>query len=256
MLTMISKNTIKKINSLQNKKFRKELGLFIAEGEKLVEEIIDSDMVVESIFHTTEWHCDKNIKNFKIEEISHSEMKKISGLTTPSSVIAVVKIPDHDFAINLLKEQLTIALDDVQDPGNLGTIIRLADWFGIQYVICSIGTVDAFSPKVIQATMGSITRVKVIYINLNEVLDETSRIGIPSYGTFMEGDNIFNTELPTNALVIMGNEGNGISQGVEKLINKRLTIPKYSGNIDTIESLNVATATAIVCAEFRRRITI
>jgi TrmH family RNA methyltransferase len=251
---MIGKNTIKRIQSLQQKKFRRELGLFVAEGERLVNDILLSDLRVETLYHTLEWRPVKGKSSPEQIEISELEMKKISGLSTQSTVLALIRIPDREIIIEDIIDSLTIVLDDIQDPGNLGTIIRLADWFGIEHVVCSIGTVDAYSPKVIQATMGAISRVKITYVDIIEFIGNASKMGIAAYGTFMEGKNIYQTDLAQQAIVIMGNEGNGISQDVEKLITQRLTIPSFSGKKSTSESLNVAMATAIVCSEFRRRL--
>jgi TrmH family RNA methyltransferase len=163
-----------------------------------------------------------------------------------------VKIPDIELSTNLLEGKLSLALDDIQDPGNMGTIIRLADWFGIDFIICSNSTVDVFSPKVVQASMGAISRVKVIYCDLQKTLSEYNKL-IPIYGTFMGGSNIYNEKLASKAIIVMGNEGNGISPDVEKLITDKIHIPSFATNRSTVESLNVAMATSIVCSEFRRR---
>jgi TrmH family RNA methyltransferase len=251
---MISKNTIKQLQSLQNKKYRKELKLFIGEGDKLVSDLLNSPIKVVNIYHTNHWSIEIGVDKGKLVGITEQEMKKISGLSTQSSVLGVFKIPVNQFEITDIKNKLTLILDDIQDPGNLGTIIRLADWFGIDNIVCSKGTVDAFSPKVVQATMGAISRVKIFYEDIIEVLTKAAANKIDIFGTFMDGENIYQTNLPHNALVVMGNEGNGISQNVEKLVGKRLTIPNFAENQSTSESLNVATATAIVCSEFRRRL--
>ncbi len=253
---MLSKNVIKKITSLHNKKFRKELGLFIAEGDKLVTDLLTVQMEVESIFYTDSWQLPSQNLQVELNEVSEPEMKKISALTTPSSVLAVVKIPIRLLENLDLKSELIIALDDIQDPGNLGTIIRLADWFGIRNIVCSIGTVDVYSPKVVQATMGAIARVNVHYAELQDFLGKIDCNKVPVYGTFMDGENLYKTEIQPNGVIVMGNEGKGISQEVEKLVTKRVAIPSYPGNTETSESLNVAMATAIICAEFRRRVII
>jgi len=250
---MIGKNTIKRISSLHQKKYRREQGIFIAEGERLVEEIIRSGLITETIYYTQDWKQKEFTNSNIFVEISSLEMKKISGLTTPSPVLAIVGIPNYTVNIHQLSGSLTLALDDVQDPGNMGTIIRLADWFGIEHIVCSTGTVDVFSPKVVQATMGAIARVKIIYMDLPDFLSQISSLGVEVFGTFTNGENIFREVLSGKGVVVMGNEGNGICEDVEKWITKRLTIPNYSTGAETSESLNVAMATAIVCAEFRRR---
>lgn len=250
---MLSKKAIKYINSLRVKKFRNESNLFIAEGERLVGEIIESQLKVKTIYYNSDWSS--NIKGFDFEcvEISNDEMKKISGLTTPSKLLAVVDIPNYSISDCKIENSLTLALDDIQDPGNLGTIIRLADWFGIDSILCSNNTVDAYSPKVVQACMGAISRVKIIYYDLENVLQNTKKLNLPVYGTFMEGANIYSENLAKSGVVVMGNEGNGISKGIEKLITKKIHIPSFANNRTTVESLNVAMATAIVLSEFRRR---
>lgn len=250
---MLSKNNIKYINSLRVKKYRNELGVFIAEGERLVDEIIQSLMNLKTIYHTLTWDNSK-IKGFESVLVSDDEMKKISGLSTPSNVLALVSIPDYKINTLDLSKSLALALDGIQDPGNLGTIIRLADWFGIETIICSNETVDAFSPKVIQSCMGAISRVKVIYSDLSVLLtDYRKEFNLPVYGTFMEGGNIYSENLSHTGIIVMGNEGNGISREVERLVSNKIHIPSFAPNRTTVESLNVAMAAAIVCSEFKRR---
>ena len=250
---MIGKNTIKRIAALQQKKFRWEQELFVAEGERLVDDILNSGIEVESLFFTSRWKQDVTKKTFDMVEVSELEMKRMSSLTTSTPVLAVVKMPKYNLNPEDLTNKLTIALDDIQDPGNLGTIIRLADWFGVKNVVCSTNTVDVYSPKVVQATMGAIARVKVHYVDLNSFLEQVSAAGIMVYGTFMAGQNIYTTKLTNSGVVVMGNEGNGISSEIEKLVSQRLTIPNFSSDESTSESLNVAMATAVVCSEFCRR---
>jgi len=250
---MLSKNSIKYINSLRVKKIRNDNNLFIAEGERLIGEIIESQLKVKTIYYNSDWSS--NIKSFDFEcvEISNDEMKKISGLTTPSKLLAVVNIPNYSISDCKIDNSLALALDDIQDPGNFGTIIRLADWFGIDSILCSNNTVDAYSPKVVQTCMGAISRVKTIYCDLEKTLQDSKKINLPVYGTFMEGANIYNENLPKNGIIVMGNEGNGVSKGIEKFITKKIHIPSFASNRTTVESLNVAMATAIVLSEFRRR---
>lgn len=240
---MVSKNQIKRITGLHQKKFRNEQQLFIAEGFKVIQELFHSHYEIQE-FYSTDATLQLN-NEVKPEIISEADLKKISCLKTPNSCLAV-------FKINLSKpikyEGLTLVLDDIRDPGNLGTIIRLCDWFGIEQLICSEETADVYNPKVIQATMGSIGRVNVIYTSLESFLKSTSQ---PIYGAFMDGDVVYETQLPANAILIMGNEANGVSPKIEALIQKKISIPRF-GNLQKTESLNVATATAILLSEFRR----
>lgn len=252
---MISKNNIKFINSLRIKKFRSQEGLFIAEGERLIEELLNSSLKTKAIYHTRDWSPAMPNTNLEITQITNEEMKKISGLSTPSNVFALIEIPEFKISYEDLSNTLILALDDIQDPGNLGTIIRLADWFGIDTVLCTNETVDAFSPKVIQSCMGAISRVKIIYCDLEETLKElNAKYNLPVYGTFMEGDDIYKVNLSSKGVIVMGNEGNGISPKIEKIVSKKIHIPTFANNRTAVESLNVAMATAIVCSEFRRRL--
>lgn len=262
----ISKQKIKLIHSLDSKKGRRESGLFIAEGPKVVGDLLEL-MPARLIIATAEWlKANKhNIDNAEIIEVSEEELKKASLLQHPQKVLALFSIPNYtdgneNSLVNLLtkkdendKQKLTIALDGVQDPGNLGTIIRIADWFGISDIICSNDTVDAFSPKVVQATMGSIARVRVHYTDLENLIKALPE-GFPVYGTFLDGCDLYEKSLSVGGIIIMGNEGKGISQPVKSLVNHRLLIPNYPKGRNTADSLNVAIATAITCAEFRRRI--
>jgi TrmH family RNA methyltransferase len=250
---MLTKNNAKRINSLRVKKFRNELGLFVAEGDRLVNEIMGSSLDVVEVYHTSKWATGRAMPNAKLVEVSDGEMRSISGLESPPPVIALVRIPEYSAATEELDADLCLALDEVQDPGNLGTIIRLADWFGVEHIICSQGTVDAFSPKVVQASMGAIARVKIIYCDLASELEKL-RARLPIYGTFMDGENIYKTTLTHRGIIVMGNEGNGIGPTVEKRVTHRLHIPNFAVNRASVESLNVAMATAVVLSEFRRRL--
>ncbi len=249
---MLSKSTIKSINSLRIKKYRNEKGLFIAEGERLVEDILNSTLKVKSIYQILDWRPNLKTSFSNRFDVTPDEMKKISGLSSPSNVFALVSIPDYNVVEIDFSNTLSLALDGVQDPGNMGTIIRLADWFGIDTILCSNETVDAYSPKVVQSCMGAISRVKIIYCDLQKTLSEYNKL-IPIYGTFMGGSNIYNEKLVSKAIIVMGNEGNGISPDIEKLITDRIHIPSFAANRSTVESLNVAMAASIVCSEFRRR---
>ena len=240
---MLSKNQIKLITSLQQKKYRKQHQLFFAEGIKVIEELLVSKFELQAIF-TTEL-LDFDVATDKIHTINTNELKKISALTTPNTCLAVFKIPIEK---KLEENGLIVALDNVRDPGNLGTIIRLCDWFGITQLICSTETVDIYNPKVVQATMGSIGRVAVFYQDLAAFLKKTQ---LPVFGTFMEGENVYQKSLPQNGILVMGNEANGISESVSKSITQKLSIPRF-GKLQQTESLNVATATAILLSEFKR----
>lgn len=240
---MLSKNQIKLISGLQQKKHRLANQLFFAEGVKVIQELVKSNFELEHLY-TTKDDFDEVLVH-KRSVISENELNKISALATPNSCLAVFKIP---MGSKINESGLVLALDSVRDPGNMGTILRLCDWFGIQQLVCSKETVDIYNPKVVQATMGSIARVNVNYVDLNTFISNTS---LPVFGTFMEGENIYKTALPQEGIIIMGNEANGISESIENLITQRLTIPRF-GDLQIIESLNVATATAIILSEFRR----
>lgn len=253
---MLSKAKIKLIQSLEQKKKRREEQLFVAEGPKVVGDLLPY-FTCRLLAATPTWLTrNPNVKADEIIEVTPDELRKASFLKTPQEVIALFPLPTTIADPNVPSSELCLALDDVQDPGNLGTIIRLADWFGIRHIYCSIGTTDAFSPKTIQATMGAIARVSVHYVNLPEFLADirTSHPTTPFYGTFLEGNNIYNEPLSTNGIIIMGNEGNGISAATAQMVTHKLFIPNYPEGCPTSESLNVAIATAITCAEFRRRI--
>ncbi len=251
----LSKNKIKYFNSLSLKKNRDNEQVFIAEGVKLVGDLLPY-FRVKYIVATREWLvCNRVEANEIIEVDGLDEMKKITLLSTPTPVFVVFDRPQYNFDIDVLldNKELILALDAVQDPGNLGTIIRIADWFGIKNILCSQGTVDVYNTKTIQSTMGALARVKVHYVDLLDVIDVLREKGFPVYGTFLDGDSIYNTELTNYGVIVMGNEGNGVSADVAKLTSRKLLIPSYPANEATSESLNVAVATAIVCSEFRRR---
>ena len=240
---MISKNQIKLITSLTQKKYRKQHQLFLAEGEKVIDEILNSSFELEHLYCTQ--NIFNNVESTKKSIIVESDLKKITALNTPNNCLAVFKIPVEQ---KIDYTGLTVVLDDIKDPGNLGTIIRLCDWFGVSQIVCSLQSVDIYNPKVVQATMGSITRVNVFYTDLEEYLNNSNA---KIYGTFMEGENIYKTSLPTNGIVVFGNEANGISKTIEKFITDKIAIPRF-GNLQSTESLNVATAAAIVISEFKR----
>jgi len=240
---MLSKSQIKRINSLQQKKYRNKLGLFIVEGKKSVNEFLESDFKLDSLFYTTDYIVDEEI--LSKQEITQSELHKITALKNANQVLAVFKIPSNSVISN---KDLTLVLDDIKDPGNLGTIIRLCDWFGVNQLICSTETVDYYNPKVVQASMGSLTRVKVVYTDLQEYMSSTN---LPVFVSLMDGKNIYKTKLPKEAIIIMGNEANGISDKLINLATDKISVPRF-GKLHQTESLNVATATAIILSEFKR----
>jgi len=236
---MLTNNDTKLINSLVKKKFRQKYNNFIVEGVKIIDEALKSDLKIHKIY-TTEAIFDGN--NTSIELISERELKKISQLVQPNTALALCEIPNEK---HIHSEGLILVLDDIRDPGNLGTIIRLADWFGIKQIICSQETVDVYNPKVIQATMGSFLRVQINYTNLEEFFQTYS---YPVLGTFMEGKNIYQSQFPENAALVLGNEANGISEKINAFITEKISIPRM-GNLQQTESLNVAMAAGIILGE-------
>lgn len=247
---MLSKNKIKFIQSLDRKKVRTECGCFLAEGNKLVEDTLPAFTC--RLLVATAWWLQQHpgVRAGEILECSPDEIARASLMRSPQDVLAVYEMPRHDLQADVLSRQLVLALDTVQDPGNLGTIVRIADWYGIEDILCSPLCADLYNPKVVQATMGALARVRVHYVDLVEFLP---RIGTPIYGTFLDGQNIYGQSLTPTGIIVMGNEGNGISPEVRKLVTHSLFLPSYPPERITSESLNVAIATAVVCAEFRRR---
>lgn len=241
---MLSKNQIKLIKSLETKKNRKREGLFVAEGPKVVGDLLRAGYTPHSIFST--------VSRPDAELITDDELRRISFLQHPQEVLAVFHIPEtnHNSQFSIINYQLSLALDGVQDPGNVGTIIRIADWFGISQIFCSPDTADVYNPKVVQATMGSLAHVSITYCDLVPLLSKT---GVPVYGTLLDGQDIYQQTLSENGIIVMGNEGNGISPEVRQLVTNKLLIPNFNQNSETAESLNVAIATAITLSEFRRR---
>ena len=245
---MISKNQIKYIRQLELKKYRKREGVFVAEGPKVVGDLL-KHYKPKAIFATEEWGSPAN--QHDVIRISEDELSRISFLQHPQQVLALFPIPDEVISDDKFMGKLALALDGVQDPGNLGTIIRIADWFSIDTIYCSEDTADVYNPKVVQATMGSLARVNIIYTNLSSLLNALPP-AFPVYGTLLDGDDIYQQPLSKEGIIIMGNEGNGISEDIRRKVNRHLLIPCFRKG-DTAESLNVAIATAITCSEFRRR---
>jgi len=249
---MLSKNKIKYIRSLELKKNRKEEHAFVAEGHKLVGDLL-GHFACRLLVATRSWlESHPGVRADEVIEVTQEELTRASLQKTPQEVLAIFAQPDYPMEAEVMKRSLCLALDDVQDPGNLGTIIRVADWFGIEHIFCSQGTVDVYNPKTVQATMGALARVKLHYCHLPSLIDSLG--DVPVYGTFLDGKNMYEEELSANGLIVMGNEGNGIGKEVSALVNKRLYIPNYPPQRATSESLNVAMATGIICAEFRRRL--
>jgi TrmH family RNA methyltransferase len=254
---MLSKNQIKFLNSLKQKKFREEHQVFVAEGNKIISELLASAIKVKQIYSISSG-LEKLKTRDAVEciEIKTAELDRISSLTTPNEMIAVCEIPTHPLNISELRTKLTLLLDTIKDPGNLGTIIRIADWFGIETIICSDQSADVFNSKVVQATMGSIARINIHYTDLNEfLLLNQKEQKLPVYGALLEGENLYSMQLPDAAFILIGNESKGISAELIPYITHKITIPSFS-HFKSIqgetESLNAAIATAIICSEFRR----
>lgn len=244
----MTKAEIQLVRALKDKRTRDSEGLFIAEGLKLVEEIRASEFSIRRIYTTRH-----DLTGAEVERIEHKDMERISELKTASDTLAVVAKPNYKLQLSSIKENLVLALDGVQNPGNLGTIIRLADWFGIEDIICSTECADCFNPKVVQATMGAILRVRVHYTdNLAAFLRDAQRAGMPIYGTLLDGENIYTKRLTEHGVIVMGNEGRGLTTECRAELTERLYIPPYPADSPTSESLNVAMATGIILAEFRR----
>lgn len=241
---MVTKNQIKLIKSLHQKKFRKQHQLFIAEGVKVITELINSSFELDFVYVTEDLAFDVSAE--KIVRVTNEDMQKMSVLATPSPCLALFHCVNE---LEVDYNDLVVALDDIRDPGNLGTIIRLCDWFGVKHIICTKETVDIYNPKVIQATMGSITRVNVVYGDLHTTIQNSGVEEV--FGTFMNGENIYEQTLPSKGIIILGNEANGISSSIEELVSQRIAIPRF-GALQQTESLNVAMASSIVLSEFRR----
>ena len=252
---MISKAKIKFVHTLEQKKARIREQLFVAEGPKVVGDLM-ARFQPKMLFHTADWHTPLGgATGAETDEtVSEEELKKLSFLQHPQQVLAVFPLPHTEATdTKLPSQQLCLALDGVQDPGNVGTIIRVADWFGITQIYCSHETADVYNPKVVQATMGSLARVDIHYTDLASLIDHLPN-DCPVYGTLLDGNNLYQQELSDNGLIVMGKGGKGLTAEVRQRFDNRLLIPNYPKGRDTAESLNVAIATAIVCAEFRRRI--
>lgn len=252
---MISKNTIKLIKSLARKKYRQKHQLFLVEGEKNILEVLDSSLHITQLFGTARFlqnNSERITKADNVAEASPDEIKKASLLKSPQECLALCAMPKE----NELPEKLTFFtffLDGIQDPGNLGTILRTCDWFGADTIFCSPDTADIYNPKVIQASMGSFCRAKVIYTPFDQLAEIAAQSKVEIMGTFMDGENIYNKQLPEKAIVVLGNEGNGISPEVAAKVVQKLSIPRFHEGKKGPESLNVGVTAAIICSEFKRR---
>lgn len=251
---MLSKNKIKLINLLRKKKYRQKYQLFVAEGEKIVNELINSSFDIEFLVvkqnEILNFGIPDEINTYKVDE---NLFNSLSNLQAPQAVFAVVQIPEYESDFKWLMNNLTLYLDNIQDPGNLGTIIRISNWFGINRVICSENTVDVYNPKVIQATMGAFLRVKIYYKNL-QTFERRKLLDLPIYGAYLDGEDIYQKQLTNSGIIVLGNEANGISNNLDSLISDKIKIPPFPDNNKDTESLNVAVSAGIICAEFRRRI--
>lgn len=253
---MLSKNKIKLIRSLGLKKNRLANGLFVAEGEKLVFDLLRSGFIPNELYCTTlsSYKLISYKPDIRFGLVEKEDLSRISFLKTTPEIVAVFKVPQFEIDWDEIQCDLTIALDTIQDPGNLGTIVRLADWFGIRNIVCSKECADLYNPKAIQATMGAFAHVKVHYVHLPEFLGHARQLGLPIYGASMEGENLYKSDLTINGIVLMGNEGNGISDEICTYISRKINIPSFPTGTLTTESLNVAMATSVICSEFRRRV--
>ncbi len=246
----LTRNEIKLIKSLDKKKYRKQTGLFVAEGIKIIRDLLQSDFEVEKLYLSEE-AAELLGKEYEsgYEILDKKDFERISFQKTPQNALALVKTKSYKFSSE--DKGLYLVLDNIQDPGNLGTILRLADWFGLDAVLCTSDTVDMYNPKVVQSAMGSIFRVKTIYMETQELSGLLKTNSAPVYGTFLEGENIYTAPLSTDGFIIMGNEAHGIGNELENTVNHKITIPAFKEQ--AVESLNVAVATAVICSEFKRR---
>ncbi|MGD0583513.1 MAG: RNA methyltransferase [Bacteroidales bacterium] len=254
---MLSKSKLKLIVSLQRKKARDEERLFVIEGDKIVREFLGSEMEINTLIAMPEFIGSLSAVQLhsagEVIPVSYEELKKASGLKAPHNAMAIVKMPERRSPVSVMPDELVVALDFIQDPGNLGTIIRAAVWFGIRNMICSDNCVDTYNPKVIQATMGAILNITVSYTDLKHYLEVASEKNLPVYGTILEGESIYTRKLGRRGIILLGNESKGISEELLPFITEKLTIPKFTTVSRGIESLNAGMAASIVFSEFARR---
>ena len=251
---MLSTAKIKFIRSLEHKKFRKEAKIFVVEGVKAVKELLSSEYVIAEIFMTDD--CTLEIPaTIESHIISHKSLERISILKTPNKILALAEIPDNEQNISNVNNQLILALDNISDPGNMGTIIRIANWYGISIILCNNDCVDCYSPKVVQSAMGAIFRTKIIYSDLDKTLSEMKKKHhITLYSTELTGQSIYDIELNNSGIILIGNESHGVSESLSLLSDYKIKIPSYPADNQNMESLNAGIATGIICAEFRRRV--
>lgn len=251
---MLSKQVTKIVQNLEKKKFREKYNLFKVEGEKLVQELLLSDMTVDTLLARPSWieRNGTNIRQYNTIEVNEIEMGRISNFKSLPEVIALAQIPMKEHSPEEIKNELSVVLNGIQDPGNIGTILRLSDWFGIRNIFCDHDCANIFNPKSVQASMGAIFRVNVFYLDLVEFIPRFVDQDFPCYGAFLEGENIYRTDLRTKGFIVMGNEGNGISPEIERLVTRKITIPSFAHNPYSTESLNVGVATGIILSEFKR----
>lgn len=252
---MLSKQETKIVQNLEKKKFREKYNLFKIEGDKLVSELLRSHLKTHSVIAYPDWleQNKKALSNVKVIETDQREMSSISNFQSVPEVLALAEIPVYEYDPAEISQSLSLILNGIQDPGNLGTILRVADWFGIRNVFCDNDCAGAYNPKCVQASMGAIFRVKVFYVDLISLLEKQKGGELPVFGTFLDGENIYTSGLSQKGFIVMGNEGKGISEEIKRLTDYKLTIPGFSGNEESTESLNVGVATGIILSEFRRR---
>ena len=251
---MLSKHLTNVIQNLEKKKFREKYNLFKVEGEKLVQELLLSDMTIDTLIARPSWleRNRKNIQRYNTIEVDEIEMGRVSNFKSLPEVIALAQIPIKGYSPEEIKNELSVVLNGIQDPGNIGTILRLSDWFGIRNIFCDPDCANIFNPKSVQASMGAIFRVNVFYLDLVEFIPRFVDQDFPCYGAFLEGENIYRTDLRTKGFIVMGNEGNGISPEIERFVTQKITIPSFAHNLYSTESLNVGVATGIILSEFKR----
>lgn len=253
---MLSKQVTKIAQNLEKKKFREKYNLFKTEGEKLVGELLTSGLKIHSVIASPEWlgANQTRVAGMNVMEADRREMGSISNFQSLPEVIALAEIPCHAYDETEIRRSLSLVLNGIQDPGNLGTILRVADWFGVRNILCDEDCAGAYNPKCVQASMGAIFRVKTFYMDLVPELEKLKADDFPIFGTFLDGENIYASKLSGKGLIVMGNEGKGISQAIGQLTDHKLTIPSFAGNEISTESLNVGVATGIILSEFKRRI--
>ena len=251
---ILSKHLTNVIQNLEKKKFREKYNLYKVEGDKLVQELLLSDMKINSLIARPSWikNNQQHVKKYNTIEVNEIEMGRISNFKSLPEIIALAEIPVKEYNPNEIKETLSVVLNGIQDPGNIGTILRVCDWFGIRNIFCDYDCANIFNPKSVQASMGAIFRVNVFYLDLVDFIPRFINENFPCYGTFLHGENIYKTTLQSKGFIVMGNEGNGITPKIEQLVNHRITIPSFAHSLYSTESLNVGVATGIILSEFKR----